>query len=71
MNTIVKGKEDEFREGSERLSTSAGKLDEILGKINEGEGTVGRLVSSDELYDEIHQFVKEIRENPWRLLKKK
>jgi len=35
-----------------------------------GEGTVGKLLSDKELYDEIRDFVAEIKAHPWRLLKK-
>ena len=38
--------------------------------IEKGEGTAGKLVYSDELYQDIRGFVAEIKAHPWRLLKR-
>ena len=38
--------------------------------MDAGEGTVGRLMSDDALYEEMREFVAEIKAHPWRLLKR-
>ncbi len=53
-----------------RFSQSLTSLRNVLGKIEGGEGTIGKLVSSEELYDELHAFIKDIEENPWKLFRK-
>lgn len=55
---------------SEGLQKSSDTLAVILTKIDSGEGTAGKLVSSDELYQDMRGFVHEIKLHPWKLLKK-
>ncbi|MEA3369495.1 MAG: MlaD family protein [Candidatus Ratteibacteria bacterium] len=66
-----------FKEVSTSLRSEMGKFSQsltslrnILGKIEGGEGTIGKLVTSEELYDELHAFIKDIEENPWKLFRK-
>lgn len=42
-----------IRELTERLQVSAENLNQISGKIASGEGTIGKLVNSDEAYNEV------------------
>ena len=53
-----------------KFSQSLTSLRNILGKIERGEGTIGKLVSSEELYDELHAFIEDIEKNPWKLFRK-
>ncbi len=39
----------------------------LINKINNGEGTVGKLISSDEIYNQLDAFVTDVRKNPWKL----
>lgn len=52
------------------LSASMASLERILARIEKGEGTMGKLTSNDELYQEVRDFVAELKAHPWRLLKK-
>lgn len=52
------------------LKKSTDNLNLILNKINNGEGTAGKLVSSDELYQDVRGLIAEIKAHPWRLLKR-
>lgn len=56
-----------------RLDRSSEALQEILGNIRKGKGTLGRLVYDDKLYDDVDSLainltllVKDLRENPGR-----
>jgi phospholipid/cholesterol/gamma-HCH transport system substrate-binding protein len=51
----------------DRLAIDA---DEVITRINTGEGTVGKLLSEDLLYQEILSIVRDIKRNPWKLLRK-
>lgn len=42
-------------------------LDATISKIKNGEGTVGKLISNDEIYKEIEALVTDIRKHPWKL----
>ncbi len=70
LNMIVKGREEELGNALSNLSRSAEELSVLLERANRGEGTVGRLMVEDELYEDMREFVQEIKRHPWRLLKK-
>lgn len=44
-------------------------LEDILGGIRRGEGTIGRLLRDESIYDNIEYFTRDIRNNPWKLLR--
>ena len=43
------------------------QLSEILGKIHRGEGTVGRLLSQDDLYQDLKDLTTDLKMHPWKL----
>ncbi len=43
-------------------------LDNILTKVKNKEGTVGKLLFDDKIYNELDAFVTDIRKHPWKLL---
>ena len=45
----------------------ADNLDVIILKIKNKEGTVGKLLSDDSIYNELDGLIKDIRKNPWKL----
>lgn len=45
----------------------AHNLDDIISKIKNKEGTVGRLLYDDSLYKELEAFIIDIRKYPWKL----
>lgn len=49
------------------LADSAGV---VMSRLDRGEGTIGRLLAEDTIYEELEAFIKEIRANPWKLFKK-
>ena len=42
----------------------------VLGRLRDGEGTVGHLLKDDSIAKDLDAFVKDIKEHPWRLLKR-
>ncbi len=68
-------------EDKDRIFSSLDKLDKLsvelelvakdsrglLKKINEGEGTAGALVIKREVYEDLKELVRDLRENPWKL----
>ena len=66
----------EFNMGSKSFSTAARSMENILGRIEGGEGTLGKLAESDSLHHNMNQFVLELRdlvkdfkENPTKYMK--
>ena len=51
-----------------RLEGATVTLDTILRRIESGEGTIGKLVSDDTLYEDMKELVADIKRNPWKLL---
>lgn len=42
-------------------------LDEAIGKINNKEGTIGKLLADDTIYQELEALIKDVRRHPWKL----
>ena len=66
----------ELKNSSASFAKATEKLDNILEKIDNGEGTMGKLISDAALYDnmnnlvnEMRAFVKDIKDNPSKWLK--
>ena len=66
----------ELRNSSASFAKATEKLDNILGKIDNGEGTMGKLISDTTLYgnmnnlvNEMRVFVKDIKDNPGKYMK--
>ena len=66
----------ELKNSSASFAKVTEKLDNILGKIDNDEGTMGKLISDTTLYDnmnnlvnEIRVFVKDLKENPGKYMK--
>lgn len=55
---------------SGKLDTSFVSLNKILGTVEKGDGTVGKLLMEDELYKEMNALVKDVRAHPWKLVRK-
>jgi len=57
----------ELTESAKLMTESA---QSILKRIEDGQGTVGKLLVEEEIYNDLRMFVKDIRYNPWKLLRK-
>jgi phospholipid/cholesterol/gamma-HCH transport system substrate-binding protein len=51
-----------------KLEKAIEYMDEILSYISSGQGTVGRLIYDDSLYNEAEDMVADLKSNPWKLL---
>jgi len=69
LNTSLKADGDVHR-SFQNIESSSASLSQILGKVEKGDGTLGKLLMEDELYKEMEAFVKDVRAHPWKLLKK-
>jgi ABC-type transporter Mla subunit MlaD len=65
-----------FQQVSQKFNKSGAKLNGILTKINNGQGSVGKMVNDPELYDNLdslsvslNQFMENINKNPAQYLK--
>ena len=49
------------------LKNLSGNLNALLENINSQKGTLGRLVYDDSLYEDIDEFILDIKQHPWKL----
>ncbi len=70
LDRALSGREANIRHAIENLEVSTNHLKTIMQRVEAGEGTTGKLVSSEELYQEVLEFVRDLKRHPWKLLKK-
>ena len=70
MNTITSGQEKELRSMITKLNRMTDEMGKALEHINQGQGTLGKLMTEDEVYNDLRDFTHEIKTHPWKLLKK-
>lgn len=54
----------------ENLSGLTESVNVIVTRLKNGEGTVGKLLTEDKIYNDLEAFVEDIKNNPWKLLNK-
>lgn len=54
----------------EDLKGVSGKINTILGGVERGEGTVGKLLKEEKIYNDLEALVEDIKKHPWKLLSK-
>jgi phospholipid/cholesterol/gamma-HCH transport system substrate-binding protein len=57
-------------ETSEDLKDAAKSAKIVLGRLRDGEGTIGKLLQDDKIMKDLEAFVADIKKNPWKLLKR-
>jgi len=51
-----------------KLEATIDSLDSILDQVKSGNGTVGRLLFDDTLYNDVEAMIKDIKAHPWKLM---
>jgi len=62
QNTTLK-----LKDSAESFTKMTENINSLLGYVNEGKGSIGKFVKSDQLYNEVLDFVKDIKAHPWKL----
>ncbi len=55
------------KEATAQLTLFLAQANEVMGKINRGEGTVGQLLTKDDLYKDLKALTEDLKANPWKL----
>jgi len=55
---------------TEDLAALSGSVRTIVDKIKSGEGTIGKLLNDDAIYNNLEGFTADIKKHPWKLLNK-
>lgn len=70
MNEMLASHQGNVSKTIHELEAATQHLKNILEKIDQGEGTAGKLLSDETLYRELEEFVRDLKRHPWKLLKK-
>ncbi len=70
MNTITAGQEKELRAMVGNLNKTSDQMSKLLERINQGEGTIGKLMTDDQVFNDLRDFTHDIKTHPWKLFKK-
>jgi len=77
MKAFMEGNQDDMstalkniRSFSESLESAGKNFDDMMKHVKQGEGNVGKMVYSDEIYKDMRELVADIKKHPWKLLKK-
>ena len=70
MNAATEGQEEQMRSMIVNLDKMTDQMGQLMERMNQGEGTLGKLLTQDEIYNDLRDFTREIKTRPWRLFKK-
>lgn len=55
---------------TENLADLSNSVKTVVGRLEKGEGTIGKLLVEDKIYRDLEAFVEDIKKHPWKLLSK-
>jgi len=64
----LKGTLANSQEATKKLSVLLDNTNSVMEKIRDGQGTIGRLLTQDDLYKDLQALVADMRAHPWKLL---
>lgn len=68
---VLKGQDPVvMRDVTNTLNKLAASADAVLTRLKEGKGTIGKLLVDESIYDNLDEFVADIKAHPWKLLHK-
>lgn len=72
---IVTGNEAKITDTISNLKSSTAKLDRlssdaqlVMANVSQGKGTVGALISDREIYDDLKEMLRVIKQRPWKIV---
>lgn len=54
----------------EKLGNLTDSVNVVVARLKNGEGTVGKLLTDDSIFNNLEAFTEDIKNNPWKLLNK-
>jgi len=70
LDNALKGPKGDLHQSIQDIKSSTASVNAILKKVEMGEGTLGKLLMEDSLYQEVDAFAKDVRAHPWKLVRK-
>ncbi len=59
---------DNLHSSSENIASISVKADKMMNDMASGKGTVGALMTDEEIYDDMKELLKTIKQRPWKIL---
>ncbi|MBA2665228.1 MAG: MCE family protein [Bradymonadaceae bacterium] len=59
---------DNVHASTESLLTLSGDAQKVIDRVNSGEGTVGALLAEREIYEDMKEVLRIIKQQPWKIL---
>lgn len=59
---------DNVRTISHDIVAAADDAREIIARVERGEGNLGRLLQDEEIFEDMREFVRELKRRPWRII---
>jgi phospholipid/cholesterol/gamma-HCH transport system substrate-binding protein len=53
---------------SGNLVGASADAEEIIARVERGEGNLGRLLQDEEIFEDVREFVRELKRRPWRII---
>lgn len=50
------------------IADASDDVREIVARIERGEGSIGRLLADEEIFEDVREFVRELKRRPWRII---
>lgn len=51
-----------------RADRTLGGVEDMVNKIRRGEGTVGQIMQDEEIYDDLKELIRDIKQHPWKII---
>lgn len=64
----IAGSINDISDSTARLSTMTRDANEVVEGIKKGEGTVGALLTEREIYDDLKEMLRNIKQRPWKIV---
>jgi len=69
--SLLKETTEKVRNSAERFNMLCSNINDVVMKLKESQGTLWKLLMSDEIYNEVVDFIKDIKQHPWKLFIKR
>ncbi len=63
----LKGSLANSKEATAQFTQMMAQTNDLINKINRGEGTVGKLLMEDEIYNNLKELSSDVKAHPWKL----
>lgn len=67
LDTVLEKNKESFEQIGPKTVTLLDSMNRVVQQVEKGEGTVGQLIKDKEIGNDLKDFVKDIKANPWKL----